>query len=133
MSPRAQHPAHAHVHPQAVAEPLTDREYERDPGLAAERTELAWDRSMLALFGCGAAIAKGLPKLTGTPGRPGIGVAIFAAGALAWLAGVPYARMRRRAGRPPSPNARSWALAVLSLGTVLVGVAALSVDVFFPS
>ena len=48
--------------------------YERDPGLAAERTQLAWGRSTLALFGCGAAIAKGLPNITGTPGRPWAGM-----------------------------------------------------------
>ena len=52
--------------------------YERDPGLAAERTELAWNRSTLALFACGAAMLKGLPKVTGKPGRPLAGLLIFA-------------------------------------------------------
>ena len=38
------------------------------PGLAAERTELAWGRNSLALLGCGAAVAKGLDTVTGERG-----------------------------------------------------------------
>ena len=71
--------------------------YERDAGLAAERTELAWGRSSLALMACGAAIAKGIPKMTGGLGHPVAGGLLLGVGAFAWLLGVPYARARARA------------------------------------
>ncbi|HEX9260733.1 MAG TPA: DUF202 domain-containing protein [Acidimicrobiales bacterium] len=109
-------------------------EYERDAGLAAERTELAWSRSVLALFACGAAVAKGLPKVTGREGRPGIGVAVLALGAVVWLAGLPLERRRARIGRTgPRPVAGSRELAPLAAGTVLVGVAMLVIELFFPA
>lgn len=101
--------------------------YERDPGLAAERTQLAWGRSTLALFGCGAAIAKGLPNVTGMPGRPYAGLALCAFGAVAWLSGVPYARARAHPERV-RPVARRRAIAALALGTVAVGIGAVLID-----
>lgn len=106
---------------------------QRHEGLAAERTELAWGRSTLALFACGAAIAKGLPQVTGSGGRPLAGAALFALGAVVWLAGVPYARARNRTvhgHRPPSPDR---GLATLALGTSAVGLAAFVIVVFFPN
>ena len=73
--------------PRSVWEPAED-----DEALAAERTELAWGRSALALIVCGLAVARGFPKVTGADAHPLAGAIVLAAGALAWLAGIPYAR-----------------------------------------
>ena len=66
-------------------------------GLAAERTTLAWNRSSLALFACGAAVFKGVPQLPQPGGRPLVGgvivvLAVIAAVAVGW-----EERSRRRA------------------------------------
>lgn len=107
-------------------------EYERDPGLAAERTELAWGRSSLALLACGAAVTKGVPGVTASGGRPWVGVALLMFGGVVWLAGMPLAAARARAhgGRRP---ARSRELAPLAWGTALVGAAGLFVAALFPA
>ena len=91
---------------------VSDGSYERDAGLAAERTELAWDRSTLALFACGAAVIKGLHNVTGNEARPTMAAALLVLGGFVWLSGVPYARIRAqasRAGRRPAARGRGWA------------------------
>jgi uncharacterized membrane protein YidH (DUF202 family) len=101
--------------------------YERDGGLAAERTELAWGRSTLAVFVCALAVARGLPELTGVAPQPVAGLVVLGAGAVAWLAGLPYERARARAGHQGVRHvATPRELAPVAFGTVLVGVAALS-------
>jgi uncharacterized membrane protein YidH (DUF202 family) len=112
---------------------VSDGSYERDPGQAAERTELAWGRSALALFACGAAVVKGLHSVTGNRERPAIGIALLVLGGLVWLSGLPYARVRARASRDGRrPSARTRELAVMATGTALVGVAAFVIATFFP-
>jgi putative membrane protein len=112
---------------------VSDTSYERDAGLAAERTELAWGRSALALLACGAAVVKGLRNVTGNEARPAAGVALLALGGLVWLSGVPYARARARATRAGHrPAARSRELGIMAVGTALVGVAALVIALLFP-
>jgi uncharacterized membrane protein YidH (DUF202 family) len=49
-----------------------------DPGLARERTELAWTRSAIAFVGLGAAIVKS---------RPAVGIPVMAIGIAVWLVG----------------------------------------------
>ena len=104
---------------------------ERDRGLAAERTELAWGRSALALFACGAAVAKGIPNVTPTHRHAWIGIVVLLLGGLVWLAGIPLARARAR-----SVGVRRVAtftdLAPLAFGTAVVGVAAFVIGAFFP-
>ena len=112
---------------------MTDSSYERDRGLAAERTELAWGRSTLALLACGAAVARGVPRVTGNVGRPAVGVALLALGALVWISGLPYARARARTtrrGRRRTARARD--LGLMAAGTAAVGVAALVIGAFLP-
>lgn len=107
--------------------------YERDEGLAAERTELAWGRSTLSLLVCGVAIGRGLPTVSGVGPHPLVGVGILAIGGLAWLAGLPYARARAKASHTGVRHvATPGELAPLALGTALVGIAALLVDVLLP-
>jgi hypothetical protein len=47
-----------------------------DPGLASERTDLAWNRSGLALLACGAAVARGITVGEPNPGHIAVGVTI---------------------------------------------------------
>lgn len=103
---------------------------EDDPGLAAERTQLAWSRSTLALFAFGAAVAKGLPHLTGTPGRPAAGLAICSFGAVVWLTSVPYARARAHPGQV-RPMVRRRAIATMAVGTAAIGLGALLLELVF--
>lgn len=113
-----------------VVEP-TEAAYERDPGLAAERTELAWGRSALSLLACGAAVAKGVPRVNGSEGRLWLGIVVLVLGGLVWLSGVPLAAARKRSHGPRMP-ARMRELAPLAWGTALVGLAGFVVAALFP-
>jgi uncharacterized membrane protein YidH (DUF202 family) len=64
--------------------------------LAAERTSLAWNRSSLALFACGAVVVKGVPRLNEPKGRPVVGGVIVALAIVAALAAMWEERSRRR-------------------------------------
>lgn len=107
-------------------------QYERDPGLAAERTELAWGRSALSLLACGAAVARGVPEITGHETQPIVGVVILVLGGIVWSAGVPLARQRAKASvaglRRP---AQMHELLPLTIGTAFVGAAGLVLGVLF--
>lgn len=106
---------------------------ERGGGLAAERTELAWGRSALALLGCGAAVARGAPQVTGNLGRPAVGIALLALAGLVWLSGVPYARDRALATRQRRRQpALARDLAVMAIGTAAVGIAGVVIGAFLP-
>ncbi|MBX3285445.1 MAG: DUF202 domain-containing protein [Actinobacteria bacterium] len=110
-----------------------DGAYERDAGLAAERTELAWDRSALSLFACGAAVVKGLPKVTGGTGHPVAGVAVLVLGGVVWASGLPYARLRAHATRQGRRGvARRRELLPMAAATAIVGVAAFVIGAFLP-
>ena len=107
--------------------------YERDRGLAAERTELAWGRSTLALMVCGAAVARGLPNVPGADGNLAAGLVILIVGGFAWIGGLPYARARARSSHTGIRHVATLKeLAPLAIGTALVGVAALLIDLVFP-
>jgi uncharacterized membrane protein YidH (DUF202 family) len=100
-----------------------------DRGLSAERTQLAWSRSALSLLACGAAAIKGVPKVTS--GHPLTGIVLLMLGGLVWLAGVPLARAR--AAHPDArPAARQHELAIVAVGSAMVGAAAFVIAVFFP-
>jgi uncharacterized membrane protein YidH (DUF202 family) len=108
-----------------VMDPVTD------PGLASERTELAWSRSALSLLACGAATLKGVPHVTN--GHPLTGAALLVLGGLVWLSGLPLARRRRgRDGRARRP-AMFRDLAPVACGSALVGVAAFVIAALFPN
>lgn len=113
---------------------MSDGGYERDAGLAAERTELAWDRSALSLFACGAAVVKGLPKVTGSAAHPAAGVAMLVLGGLVWAAGLPYARLRAHATREGRRGvARRRELLPMAAATAMVGCAAFVIAAFLPA
>jgi len=103
------------------------------PGMAAERTDLAWSRSGVALLACGVVVLKGLPNVTGDSSRPAEGLLILGLGALTWGMGHWSARQRRTALAGTRPVARWRDLAPTAIGTATVGMAALFLAVFRPT
>jgi uncharacterized membrane protein YidH (DUF202 family) len=102
----------------------------RDPGLAAERTDLAWSRSGLSLVGCGAIVLRGMARTPLSSGDIATGVCILALGAAVWVLGAWHMRrVRARSHRPTSASD----LVPVTIGVGLVGVAAFVVAAFFPS
>ena len=102
----------------------------RDPGLAAERTDLAWNRSGLSLLACGVVVMRGMARPPLTTGNVAIGACILALGALTWVLGSWRLRHARARGmRRATPSE----LLPISLGVAIVGIAAFSVAAIFPS
>jgi len=99
----------------AGEEPGDDIEY-ADPGLARERTELAWTRTAIAFAALGAAILRY---------RPVVGLVILALSAVVW-----------RLGRPPGParagHARDRRPLLITVTTVAVSLAALALSFLGP-
>lgn len=98
-----------------------------DAGMAAERTDLAWSRSGLALGACGFIILRGLPSVTGSPRRPVVGAVILGLGVATWALGHWSAHRRRPSRGRPRPVARWSDLAPAAFGTAAVGLVGLAV------
>jgi uncharacterized membrane protein YidH (DUF202 family) len=97
----------------------------RDPGLAAERTDLAWDRSGLSLLACGALILRGLGQESRPTSNVALGTLVLALGVLTWLLGTWHTtHARHRGGRPTTLRD----LAPVSIGVALIGVSAFVVS-----
>jgi uncharacterized membrane protein YidH (DUF202 family) len=101
-----------------------------EEGLAAERTDLAWSRSWLSMAACGVIIAKGLPGLGGTQGRPIIGVVVLVLGTGVWLLGWVNAKRRREHAGDVRPVVRWHEVAPVAFGTAIVGTVAFLLGVF---
>lgn len=93
----------------------TDRD--RDLGLARERTDLAWNRSGLAVAATVAIVLRRLWPLHG--GREGLTLALIASGGFVWAAGM---RLSRHLNRPEGTIGESGCR-MLTLGTVILAVA----------
>lgn len=101
----------------------------RDPGLAAERTDLAWDRSGLSLIACGAVVIRGLANTPVARGHLAVGACIVALGVVAWgLGSWRLARVRARGQRLTTAGD----LLPVSLGVAAIGVAALVLCIVSP-
>jgi uncharacterized membrane protein YidH (DUF202 family) len=87
-----------------------------DPGLARERTELAWTRTAISFAALGGALLKDHPY-AGTP--------ILVLGALVWELG-------RLARAPGAERARSRHLLLIALAVTGVSLAALAITVLSP-
>lgn len=104
----------------------------RDPGRASERTDLAWNRSGLALLGCGAAVARGMTVGDPLPGRLAAGTAILLLGIAVWVLGAWQARRRSAPGLRREVAGRRDLLPI-AVGTAAIGVAAFTLGLFFPA
>ncbi len=102
----------------------------RDPGLAAERTDLAWNRSGLSLVACGAVVMRGLADTRLPRADVAIGACIFALGVLTSALGSwQVHRSRAREGR----RTTAADLLPVSLGVGVVGVAAFVLGALSPN
>jgi uncharacterized membrane protein YidH (DUF202 family) len=101
-----------------------------DPGLASERTDLAWNRSGLSLIAFGAIVLRGYTVAHPTPGRTLSGAAILCMGTFTWGLGAWQARRRSRPGLA-RPVARPGDLLPVALGSAAVGIAAFVLGLFF--
>ena len=72
------------------------------PGLAFERTELAWNRTALAVVVCCGVLARRMWPFD-SPGRL-LGLGALGVGIGAWIAVLVFAGRRR--GTPPDPRGR---------------------------
>jgi uncharacterized membrane protein YidH (DUF202 family) len=93
----------------------------RDPGLAAERTDLAWNRSGLSLVACGAAVLRGLADTPLSRSDVTVGGCILALGVLTWALGIWHSHRRRGRGADGTSPAD---LLPITIGVTFVGVAA---------
>jgi len=97
----------------------------RDPGLQAERTALAWNRTALAVVVNALLVLRAGLKTETTP-LTGLAIALLAASGAA----IAYAAWRRRhlLGEQPSIAPRTVAIAlaaVLGIGTCAAGLASI--------
>ena len=104
---------------------------EETDGAAVERTRLAWQRSGLSLVGCGFVIAEGVPISGGVVGRPALGLFVLVLGLTAWAIGLRQERVRAKRIGTPREAAVLTDLAPVALGTFLIGLAGLVVELLF--
>lgn len=95
-----------------------------DPGLAAERTTLAWRRSGISVIAVGITVARGIPTVDTVPARPLLGLAIVLLGAVAFA--VSHRQSTRRSARVGTerPAAELADLWPVSAATLLAAVGA---------
>jgi uncharacterized membrane protein YidH (DUF202 family) len=99
----------------AGKEPADDIEY-ADPGLARERTELAWTRTAIGFAGLGAALLKY---------RPVVGLPVLVLSAVVW-------RLGRLPGTAGAGDVRDRRLLLITVTTVGVSLAALVLSFLGP-
>ena len=100
-------------------------------GLAAERTDLAWNRSGLALLACGVVIMRGLALSHLSAAHVAVGAVVLALGGGVWALGGIQAR-RRSLAVHARQRAEAIDLLPIAIGTAAVGVAAFTLGLFFP-
>ena len=99
----------------AGEEPPDDIEY-ADPGLAGERTELAWTRTAIAFAALGAAILRY---------HPVVGLPVLALSAVVW-------RLGRLSGTAVAGDVRGRRLLLITVSTVGVSLVALVLSFLGP-
>lgn len=102
------------------------------PSLADERTDLSWNRSGLALLGCGVVIARGFTLQELPRQDVAVGAVILGLGMLSYLLAGWHAHRRFSGARAELP-ARPSDLWPLAFGVGAIGVAAFALGLFFPS
>ena len=100
----------------AGKEPGDDIEY-ADPGLARERTELAWTRTAIAFAALGGALLRY---------RPVVGLPVLVLSAVVW-------RLGRVPGPAPAGHARDRRALLITVTTVGVSLVALALSFLSPA
>jgi uncharacterized membrane protein YidH (DUF202 family) len=95
----------------AGQEPADDIEY-ADPGLARERTELAWTRTAIGFAALGAALLKY---------RPVVGLPVLVVSAVVW-------RLGRLPGTPGAGDVHDRRLLLITVTTVGIALVALALS-----
>jgi putative membrane protein len=100
--------------------------------LADERTDLAWNRSGLALIACGLVVMRGFTLAGLPPAQVAVGAVILVLGALTYaLAG--WHAQRRLRGEGTARPAKTADLLPVAIGIAIVGLAAFVLGALFPS
>jgi len=97
-----------------------------------ERTDLAWNRSGLAIIGCGLVVMRGLTLNGFERSDVAVGAVILGLGMLSYLLAAWHARRRLAPGRAERP-ARPSDLLPLAIGVTIIGVAAFTLGLLFPA
>ena len=99
----------------------------REPGLAAERTDLAWSRSGLSLVAFGAVVLRGIGRQPLLHGNRVNGACVLVLGVASMALGWWSARHAQARGADPATAAD---LLPISLGVAAVGLAAFALATF---
>jgi uncharacterized membrane protein YidH (DUF202 family) len=99
---------------------------------ADERTDLAWNRSGLAIVGCGLVVMRGLTLNGFERSDVAVGAVILVLGFASYLLAGWHARRRLAPGRAERP-ARPADLLPLAIGVTAIGVAAFALGLLFPA
>ena len=99
---------------------------------ADERTDLAWNRSGLALVGCGLVVMRGLTLNGFERSDIGVGAVILGLGFASYLLAAWHAR-RRLSARGAQRPATGHDLIPVAAGIAMIGVAAFVLGLFFPA
>lgn len=101
---------------------MTQEDTERDPGLQAERTALAWQRTMAGLFVVALLCLRDPRTAPALLLWPAAGVAVLC------LVIILRLRIRTRRDTPPAPLAGRSAIVATSAGVIVLGLVTLAAD-----
>ncbi len=102
-----------------------------DRGLARERTQLAWNRSGLAVAACIAVILRRLWPLHGTDQI--VALACMSAGALVWAVALAAGSAVSRGVDRGRGRLSQWRACAITAGTMAIALTALVLAFFPPS
>ena len=119
-----------------MSDPATNPEAVPDdvevPGLAGERTDLAWSRSALAASVAGAVILRRLWEHANTTSARIIVSALLAVGAAVWIAALTWSHSTARTTMEGRRVADPHALRRVTIGTTIFSLAALILAILPP-
>jgi Domain of unknown function (DUF202) len=102
-----------------------------DHGLSRERTDLAWNRSGLAVVVCIAVLLRRIWPLRGTDQV--VALACISAGAFAWALALSVGRTLWGSAHSERGRLSSRRALVITVGTMALAVAAFALALFSPS
>jgi uncharacterized membrane protein YidH (DUF202 family) len=108
------------------------RDEQSSSRLAEQRTDLAWNRSGLAILACGLLVTRGLSVQNLERSDVAVGGVILGLGIFSYLLAGWQARRRHRGDRGETA-ARAIDLAPLAIGVAVIGLAAFVLGTLFPA